>query len=165
MSFLMYDMNTFDKRLMWAYIMLTDWKWQYFALPPPQFYSSLHSLAKMNSHVSFTLICLITTNCTLILRFTVVALLLSLPDKINIHLSCYTENEDKRNRKSELMSAGTCFWKMRIRVALIVIIKQFRLEIYLRFSNCHLFDPFFFIPSFAVWLGFQSVSECYKVYI
>lgn len=144
MSFLMYDMNTFHKRLIWAYIMLTDWKWQYFGLPPPQFYSSLHSLAKMNSHISFALICPITTNCTLILRFTVVALLLSLPDKINIHLSCYTENEDKRNGKSKLMSAGTCFGKMWICVALIVIIKQCWLEIYLCFPNCHLLDPFLY---------------------
>lgn len=65
-------------------------------------------LAAQPSETEFPcLFALITPNCTVTLAvFTVVALLLSLPERINIHLSCCGANKDEQNRKSNLKSAG-----------------------------------------------------------
>lgn len=84
-AILMYDMNIYDCGLKWAYLMLTE---NGNILDFPIF--TVHLTA-----APITLICPVTSNWTQILWFTAVGFLLLLPDEINVHLYCYSENKNK----------------------------------------------------------------------
>lgn len=66
----MYDMNIFDNRLIWAYLMLTE-NGNILSFP----ISTVHLIAQ-----PITLICPVTSNWTQLVWFTVVDFLLLLPE-------------------------------------------------------------------------------------